>query len=119
MTLPDYYSPENMGLIVPKTKDGRVVFMLPWQGATIAGTTGGSNANCHLRLLVCQDSYSTWALQPRSLRNRIFFDQDDEKWSKPMYLPVVNLKITLHSTISYESLQSLHDAPLSLDYTFM
>lgn len=40
MTLPDYYSPENMGLIVPKTKDGRVVFMLPWQGATIAGTTG-------------------------------------------------------------------------------
>jgi len=40
VTLPDYYSPENMGLIVPKTKDGRVVFMLPWQGATIAGTTG-------------------------------------------------------------------------------
>ena len=31
VTLPDYYSPENMGLIVPKTKDGRVVFMLPWQ----------------------------------------------------------------------------------------
>lgn len=39
VTLPDYYSPEHMGLIVPKTKDGRVVFMLPWQGATIAGTT--------------------------------------------------------------------------------
>ena len=31
VTLPDFYSPENMGLIVPKTKDGRVVFMLPWQ----------------------------------------------------------------------------------------
>jgi glycerol-3-phosphate dehydrogenase len=26
-------------MIVPKTRDGRVVFMLPWQGATIAGTT--------------------------------------------------------------------------------
>jgi glycerol-3-phosphate dehydrogenase len=26
-------------MIVPKTKDGRVVFMLPWAGATIAGTT--------------------------------------------------------------------------------
>lgn len=37
--LPDYYSPEGMGLIVPKTKDGRVVFMLPWLGRTIAGTT--------------------------------------------------------------------------------
>lgn len=40
VTLPDYYSPENIGMIVPKTKDGRVVFMLPWLGATIAGTTG-------------------------------------------------------------------------------
>ena len=39
ITLPDYYSPEGMGLIVPKTKDGRVVFMLPWLGRTIAGTT--------------------------------------------------------------------------------
>ncbi|XP_024518956.1 glycerol-3-phosphate dehydrogenase SDP6, mitochondrial-like [Selaginella moellendorffii] len=29
VVLPDYYSPESMGLIVPKTKDGRVVFMLP------------------------------------------------------------------------------------------
>jgi len=40
VTLPDYYSPDNgTALIVPKTKDGRVVFMLPWLGATIAGTT--------------------------------------------------------------------------------
>ncbi|KNC77028.1 hypothetical protein SARC_10500 [Sphaeroforma arctica JP610] len=39
VTLPDFYSPQDMGLIVPKTEDGRVVFMLPWQGHTIAGTT--------------------------------------------------------------------------------
>lgn len=39
ITLPDYYSPENVGMIVPKTKDGRVVFMLPWLEQTIAGTT--------------------------------------------------------------------------------
>lgn len=44
MTLPDYYSPENVGMIVPKTKDGRVVFMLPWEGATIAGTTDAPSA---------------------------------------------------------------------------
>ena len=44
VTLPDYYSPENIGMIVPKTKDGRVVFMLPWLGATIAGTTGHCSA---------------------------------------------------------------------------
>ena len=39
VTLPDYYSPESTGLIVPRTKDGRVVFLLPWRGGTIAGTT--------------------------------------------------------------------------------
>ena len=27
------------GLIIPKTRDGRVLFMLPWQGSVIAGTT--------------------------------------------------------------------------------
>eukprot|EP00884_Botryococcus_braunii_P011342 jgi/Botrbrau1/20208/Bobra.31_1s0005.1 len=43
ITLPDYYSPEVTGLIVPKTKDGRVVFMLPWLEATIAGTTDSSS----------------------------------------------------------------------------
>lgn len=42
ITLPSYYSAEGMGLIVPKTKDGRVVFMLPWLGRTVAGTTDSS-----------------------------------------------------------------------------
>ncbi|MCJ1431889.1 mitochondrial glycerol-3-phosphate dehydrogenase [Xylographa pallens] len=37
--LPGYYSPAKMGLIDPKTSDGRVIFFLPWQGNTIAGTT--------------------------------------------------------------------------------
>ncbi|KYK54208.1 hypothetical protein DCS_06165 [Drechmeria coniospora] len=37
--LPGYFSPANMGLIDPCTSDGRVIFFLPWQGNTIAGTT--------------------------------------------------------------------------------
>ena len=37
--LPGYYSPQKMGLIDPQTSDGRVIFFLPWQGNTIAGTT--------------------------------------------------------------------------------
>lgn len=37
--LPGYYGPSNMGLIDPSTSDGRVIFFLPWQGNTIAGTT--------------------------------------------------------------------------------
>ncbi|CAM9600907.1 unnamed protein product, partial [Hapterophycus canaliculatus] len=37
--LPAHFSPDKMGLIVPKTSDGRVLFFLPWEGATIVGTT--------------------------------------------------------------------------------
>ncbi|CAD7700818.1 unnamed protein product [Ostreobium quekettii] len=43
VTLPDYYSPDDFGMIVPKTKDGRIVFMLPWLDHTIAGTTDSSS----------------------------------------------------------------------------
>ncbi|KAK5127335.1 hypothetical protein LTR85_006674 [Meristemomyces frigidus] len=39
VVLPGYYSPSDMGLIDPHTSDGRVIFFLPWQGNTIAGTT--------------------------------------------------------------------------------
>ncbi|KAF8222388.1 DAO-domain-containing protein [Tricholoma matsutake] len=39
ITLPGYYSPRTMGLLDPATSDGRVIFFLPWQGNTIAGTT--------------------------------------------------------------------------------
>ena len=28
-----------MGLLDPATSDGRVIFFLPWEGKTIAGTT--------------------------------------------------------------------------------
>lgn len=44
--LPGYFSPSNMGLIDPHTSDGRVVFFLPWQGNTIAGTT---DAACDIK----------------------------------------------------------------------
>ncbi|KAI5784736.1 FAD dependent oxidoreductase-domain-containing protein [Geopyxis carbonaria] len=39
IVLPGYFSPARMGLIDPNTSDGRVIFFLPWQGNTIAGTT--------------------------------------------------------------------------------
>lgn len=44
--LPGYYSPQKMGLIDPSTSDGRVIFFLPWQGNTIAGTT---DAPCEIK----------------------------------------------------------------------
>lgn len=39
--LSDNYSPEGMGLIAPSS-DGRVLFLLPWENGTIAGTTDSS-----------------------------------------------------------------------------
>lgn len=39
MTLSFHPSPESMGLLDPATSDGRVIFFLPWQKMTIAGTT--------------------------------------------------------------------------------
>lgn len=39
IVLPGYYSPANMGLLDPSTSDGRVIFFLPWEKWTIAGTT--------------------------------------------------------------------------------
>ena len=39
LVLPGAYSPQGMGLLVPKTSDGRVLFLLPWLGRTVVGTT--------------------------------------------------------------------------------
>ncbi|CAM6031623.1 unnamed protein product [Sphagnum compactum] len=39
LMLPDYYSPRDIGLVDAASKDGRVIFLLPWQGQTIGGTT--------------------------------------------------------------------------------
>lgn len=33
------FSPPDTGLLIPKTEDGRVLFLLPWLGHTLVGTT--------------------------------------------------------------------------------
>ena len=46
IVLPSFYNGSSpTGMIIPKTRDGRVVFMLPWQGHLIAGTTDNK---CHI-----------------------------------------------------------------------
>jgi glycerol-3-phosphate dehydrogenase len=42
--LPGYYTPKKLGLLDAATSDGRVIFFLPWQGSTIAGTTDNPTA---------------------------------------------------------------------------
>lgn len=39
IVLSEKFSSPDGGLLIPKTSDGRVIFLLPWQGKTIAGTT--------------------------------------------------------------------------------
>ena len=39
IVLPDRFSPPGTGLLIPKTEDGRVLFLLPWLGHTLVGTT--------------------------------------------------------------------------------
>lgn len=43
VVLPEWLGPKNMGLVDPSS-DGRVVFLLPWQGKIIAGTTDNACA---------------------------------------------------------------------------
>lgn len=37
--LPSHYIPQEGGILIPKTEDGRVLFILPWEGYTLVGTT--------------------------------------------------------------------------------
>ena len=38
--LPHWYSHHTpFGLLLPETSDGRLLFLLPWEGQTLAGTT--------------------------------------------------------------------------------
>jgi glycerol-3-phosphate dehydrogenase len=39
LVLGDQFSPPDTGLLIPKTDDGRVLFVLPWEGQTLVGTT--------------------------------------------------------------------------------
>ncbi|WP_432262406.1 glycerol-3-phosphate dehydrogenase/oxidase [Cupriavidus sp. TMH.W2] len=39
LTLPGHFLPSRHAVLVPKTVDGRVLFMVPWHGQTIVGTT--------------------------------------------------------------------------------
>jgi glycerol-3-phosphate dehydrogenase len=39
VVLPSRFVPVDTGMLIPKTEDGRVLFILPWQGHALIGTT--------------------------------------------------------------------------------
>lgn len=49
LILPQKYTPKGLGMLVPKTQDGRVLFLIPWENSTILGTTDEPGK-------VCEDS---------------------------------------------------------------
>ncbi|ETO26560.1 hypothetical protein RFI_10577, partial [Reticulomyxa filosa] len=42
LVLPGTFAHNHFGLLIPKTTDGRVAFMLPWENITLVGTTDKS-----------------------------------------------------------------------------
>jgi glycerol-3-phosphate dehydrogenase len=62
--LPNYFSPRHMGLLDPQTSDGRVIFFLPWQGNTIAGTTGITNHSLLIFFTFLLDSPTSVSANP-------------------------------------------------------
>ncbi len=39
LLLPKHYAPSHTGMLIPNTRDNRILFLLPWEGAVLAGTT--------------------------------------------------------------------------------
>jgi len=39
LVLDEHFSPPGTGLLIPETEDGRVLFIMPWEGQTLVGTT--------------------------------------------------------------------------------
>lgn len=58
LSLSKAFSGKDTGLIVPKTSDGRILFILPWEHGTIAGTT---------------DTESCITLHPRATEEEVEF----------------------------------------------
>jgi glycerol-3-phosphate dehydrogenase len=48
LTLPRDFLPSSKAILVPKTEDGRVLFVVPWNGHTIIGTTDAPRADLPL-----------------------------------------------------------------------
>jgi glycerol-3-phosphate dehydrogenase len=48
LTLPREFLPSKNAILIPKTDDGRVLFVVPWNGHTIVGTTDAPRADLPL-----------------------------------------------------------------------
>ena len=47
--LPSYFAPSGIGLVDMSTSDGRFLFLLPWEGSVLVGTTDRRVEHIHMR----------------------------------------------------------------------
>ncbi|XP_025784789.1 glycerol-3-phosphate dehydrogenase, mitochondrial [Puma concolor] len=94
IVMPGYYSPESMGLLDPATSDGRVIFFLPWQKMTIAGTTDTPTDITHHPIPSEEDI--NFILN--EVRNYLSCDVEGGKWTtyRSMAEDTINAAIKTH-----------------------
>ncbi|MEJ2200313.1 MAG: FAD-dependent oxidoreductase [Desulfuromonadaceae bacterium] len=58
LVLPKQFLPVETGMVIPRTDDGRILFVLPWEGHALVGTTDEVAAVCdHPRVTAEEISY--------------------------------------------------------------
>ena len=78
--LPRSFLPGNAALMVPKTADGRVLFAIPWHGATLVGTT--------------EEQVDRATVEPRSMRaEREFLREHIERYLQRAPAPAEILSV--------------------------
>ena len=82
---------ENKGLLIPKTKDGRVIFILPWEQGTLVGTTDRA---CSLDDSLCTEEEKVYLLEHIQAYFSYPFTKDDilATWSgiRPLVRDIKN-----------------------------
>lgn len=92
--LPDHLSPANMGLIVPETEDGRVLFFLPWESGTLCGTTDNKTPITSLPRATQQDVDFILTEASKYLKKKVQRSDVLAAWSgiRPLVIDPVQLE---------------------------
>lgn len=106
LVLPESFLPDESAIVVPKTDDGRVLFLVPWQGKVILGTT--------------DTPVSQAAIEPKPLETEIqFLLEHAARYLKraPVRADVLSVYVGLRPLIKREGITKT--AALSREHTIL
>ena len=93
LVLPGDYSPKSNGILIPKTLDNRVVFVLPWLNHTLVGTTDDPAEACENPIPKAEDiDYLAKQISP--YLNKPFQKKDVLAWWSGLRPLVGSTKLT-------------------------